>query len=100
MLIALLVCAGLYSLLGTIPEYASGPAVVKVEGRSDLTPQQPGIVASVNVKPGQRVEAGQPLVSFLSQEETATLERIQREFELQLVRVLQDPSDESRAPGA
>ncbi|WPB81261.1 HlyD family efflux transporter periplasmic adaptor subunit [Archangium violaceum] len=94
-LIALVVCAALYSVLGTIPEYASGPAMVKVEGRSDLTTQLPGIVASVEVKPGQRVEAGQPLVSFLSQDETASLERIQREFELQLVRVLQDPSDEA-----
>jgi multidrug resistance efflux pump len=94
-LLALLVAAALYSVLGTIPEYASGPAMVKVEGRSDLTTEVPGIVASVDVKPGQRVEAGQPLVSFLSQEETATLERIQREFELQLVRVLQDPADES-----
>ncbi|WNG58862.1 HlyD family efflux transporter periplasmic adaptor subunit [Archangium gephyra] len=94
-LIALVVCAALYSVLGTIPEYASGPAMVKVEGRSDLTTQLPGIVASVEVKPGQRVEVGQPLVSFLSQDETASLERIQREFELQLVRVLQDPSDEA-----
>ncbi|OJT26526.1 hemolysin D [Archangium sp. Cb G35] len=94
-LIALVVCAALYSVLGTIPEYASGPAMVKVEGRSDLTTQLPGIVASVEVKPGQRVEAGQPMVSFLSQDETASLERIQREFELQLVRVLQDPSDEA-----
>jgi membrane fusion protein (multidrug efflux system) len=94
-LLALLACAALYSLLGTIPEYASGPAVVKVEGRSDLTPQTPGIVSSVTVQVGQRVAAGQPLVSFLSQEETATLERIQREFDLQLVRVLQNPADEA-----
>ncbi|ATB37199.1 hemolysin D [Cystobacter fuscus] len=92
-LLALAVAAVLYSLLGTIPEYASGPAMVKVEGRSELTVEAPGIVASVDVRPGQRVEAGQPLVSFLSREETATLERIQREFDLQLVRVLQDPSD-------
>jgi multidrug resistance efflux pump len=94
-LLALLLSVALYSVIGTLPEYASGPAVVKVEGRSALTPQAPGIVASVDVKPGQRVEAGQPLVTFLSQEETASLERIQREFELQLVRVLQDPADES-----
>ncbi|HEX8818839.1 MAG TPA: HlyD family efflux transporter periplasmic adaptor subunit [Archangium sp.] len=93
--LALVVAGGLYSVLGTIPEYASGPALVKVEGRGELTPNTPGIVASVEVKPGQRVEAGQPLVSFLSQDETATLERIEREFELQLVRVLQNPSDEA-----
>ncbi len=94
-LLALLVFAGLFSLLGTLPEYASGPAVVKVEGRSDLTPETPGLVASVDVRPGQRVEAGQPLVSFLSQEETAALERTQHEFDLQLLRVLQDPTDEA-----
>jgi membrane fusion protein (multidrug efflux system) len=94
-LLALLGAAGLYSVLGTIPEYASGPAVVRVEGQSDLTVDVPGIVASVDVKPGQRVEAGQALVSFRSQEETASLERIQREFELQLVRVLRDPADEA-----
>ncbi len=39
------------------------------------------------------MEAGQPLVSFLSREETAALERIQRELELQLIRVLRDPGD-------
>ncbi|WNG15417.1 efflux RND transporter periplasmic adaptor subunit [Cystobacter fuscus] len=94
-LVALVAAAALYSLLGTLPEYASGPAMVKVEGRSELTVEAPGIVASVDVQPGQRVEAGQPLVSFLSREETATLERIQREFELQLVRVLQNPADEA-----
>ncbi|EPX65005.1 hypothetical protein D187_000430 [Cystobacter fuscus DSM 2262] len=94
-LLALVLAAALYSLLGTLPEYASGPAMVKVEGRGELTVESPGIVASVEVRPGQRVEAGQPLVRFLSREETATLERIQREFELQLVRVLQNPADEA-----
>lgn len=94
-LLALLVAALAYSLLGTLPEYASGPAVVKVEGQSHLTVDLPGIVSSVEVQPGQRVEAGQPLVSFRSQEETVALDRIQREFELQLIRVLREPSDEA-----
>lgn len=94
-LLALLLTGLLYSLLGTLPEYASGPAVVRVEGQSNLTVDAAGIVASVAVQPGQRVQAGQPLVTFRSQEETASLERIQREFELQLSRVLRDPADES-----
>ncbi len=84
-----------YSVLGTLPEYASGPAVVRVEGQSQLTVEVPGIVSSVEVQPGERVEAGQTLVSFRSREETVTLERIQREFELQLIRVLRDPTDEA-----
>lgn len=87
-LLALLLTGLLYSLLGTLPEYASGPAVVRVEGQSNLTVDAAGIVASVAVQPGQRVRAGQPLVTFRSQEETASLERIQHEFELQLSRVL------------
>ncbi|HLK99988.1 MAG TPA: efflux RND transporter periplasmic adaptor subunit [Myxococcaceae bacterium] len=94
-LLALLLAALGYSLLGTLPEYASGPAVVKVEGQSHLTVDAPGIVASVAVRPGQRVEADTALVSFRSQEETVSLERIQREFELQLIRVLRDPADEA-----
>lgn len=94
-LLGLLAAALLYSLLGTLPEYASGPAVVRVDGQSHLSVDTPGLVSSVEVRPGQRVQAGQALVSFRSREETAALERIQREFDLQLIRVLRDPSDES-----
>ncbi|WP_224371351.1 efflux RND transporter periplasmic adaptor subunit [Hyalangium versicolor] len=94
-LLGLLLSALVYSLLGTLPEYATGPAIVKVEGQSHLTVDQPGVVSSVEVRPGQRVEQGQALVTFRSQEETASLERTQHEFDLQLIRVLRDPSDES-----
>jgi len=94
-LLGLLLAALAYSLLGTLPEYATGPALVKVDGQSQLTVDLPGIVSSVEVRPGQRVEPGQALVRFHSQEETVSLERIQREFELQLIRVLREPSDES-----
>ncbi|MGZ3460179.1 MAG: hypothetical protein ACXU86_16955 [Archangium sp.] len=38
MLIALVVCGGLYTLLGTIPEYASGPAMVKVSKAAASSP--------------------------------------------------------------
>jgi membrane fusion protein (multidrug efflux system) len=69
--------------------------VVKVEGQSHLTVDTPGIVSSVAVRPGQRVERGAPLVTFRSQEETVSLERIQREFELQLIRLLREPADEA-----
>lgn len=94
-LLGLLLAALAYSLLGTLPEYATGPALVKVEGQSQLTVDTPGIVSSVEVRPGQRVEPGQALVRFRSEQEAVSLERIQREFELQLIRVLRDPSDES-----
>lgn len=94
-LLGLLLAALGYSLLGTLPEYATGPAIVKVDGQSHLTVDQPGVVSSVEVRPGQRVDKGQALVSFRSEEETVSLDRIQREFDLQLIRVLRDPSDEA-----
>jgi membrane fusion protein (multidrug efflux system) len=94
-LLGLLLAALAYSLLGTLPEYATGPALVKVDGQSQLTVDLPGIVSTVEVRPGQRVEPGQALIRFHSQEETVSLDRIQREFDLQLIRVLRDPSDES-----
>ncbi len=93
LLLSILVTGLLYSVLGTLYEYASGPALVRVEGRTDLTVPAAGVVSTVWVQPGQRVEAGQMLVSFLSEEEQNTQARIQREFDLQLVRYLRSPSD-------
>jgi GAF domain-containing protein len=84
-----------YSLVGTIDEYATGPAVVRLSGRTEVTASQQGIVTAVEVRPGDRVAAGQPLVRFQSARETAELQRIEREWDLQLIERLRDLS----APG-
>ncbi|WP_257448057.1 efflux RND transporter periplasmic adaptor subunit [Archangium lipolyticum] len=93
LLLAVLVTGLLYCCVGTLDEYATGPAVVQLEGRVELTSQGAGIVSSVEVRPGQRVKAGQKLVTLVSEEETASVERLRHEFELQLVRYLKDPAD-------
>ncbi|MFP2928995.1 efflux RND transporter periplasmic adaptor subunit [Pyxidicoccus sp. 3LG] len=95
LLVTLLVVALLCCVVGTLYEYASGPALVRVEGRTDLTVQEAGVVTSVAVQPGQHVEAGQVLVTFASDEEHGALERIRSEFDLQLVRFLRNPVDET-----
>ncbi|XXF76342.1 HlyD family efflux transporter periplasmic adaptor subunit [Myxococcaceae bacterium GXIMD 01537] len=92
-LLAVLVAAAFFSVVGTFYEYASGPALVRVEGRTDVALSFAGVVASVEVQPGQRVEAGQVLVRFTAEEEQLSLARMEREFELQLVRYLRDPAD-------
>ncbi|WP_257453338.1 HlyD family efflux transporter periplasmic adaptor subunit [Archangium lipolyticum] len=93
-LLTVLLLAGLlYCLLGRAHEYASGPAVLRVEGRTDLTVQAPGVVATVEVLPGQRVERGQTLVTFQAQEEADAAARLTREIELHLVRFMRNPSD-------
>jgi len=85
----------LFCIFGTVYEYASGPALVRVEGYTHLTVPSAGLVATVEVQPGQRVVGGQTLVTFVANEEQSSLARIRREFELQLIRVLRDPSDQA-----
>lgn len=95
LLIALVAAFLAYSLVGTIDEYATGPAVVRLSGRTEVTASQEGIVTAVEVRPGDRVAAGQPLVRFQSAREAAELQRIEREWDLQLIEHLRDLS----APG-
>jgi len=82
-----------YAVLGTIDEYATGPAIVRIDGRTDITATAPSIVASVLVQPGERVEAKQLLVRFYDAQESTQLDRIKKEFELQLIKVLRNPAD-------
>jgi membrane fusion protein (multidrug efflux system) len=84
-----------FGAFGTVGEYASGPAVVRVEGRLDLTATANGTVERVAVQPGQRVAAGQLLVRFNGAQETAELERLDTEFEGQLAKLLRDPNDQA-----
>jgi membrane fusion protein (multidrug efflux system) len=83
------------SLVGTIHEYSTGPAIVRVSGRTDVTATSPGTVVSVEVQPGQAVAAGQLLVRLNAANEEAELARVSSEFELQLVRLLRSPGDPS-----
>jgi multidrug efflux pump subunit AcrA (membrane-fusion protein) len=97
LLVALVAGALVYALVGTLDEYAAGPAVVRLSGRTEVTADQPGTVAAVLVQPGARVAAGAPLVRFASAREAAELARLEREWELQLVERLRDPADPAPA---
>jgi len=92
-LIAFFLSGFAYCIFGTIYEYASGPAVVWVTGRTNVTATVAGTVDAIDARPGQRVEAGAVLARFYSAREEAELTRLQKEFELQLVKSLRDPSD-------
>jgi membrane fusion protein (multidrug efflux system) len=94
MLLGVAVFYGLFGVLGRMFEYATGPAVIRVDGRTDLSVSSPGIVASVEVQPGQRVKQGQVLVRLSDASEVAELARFDREFELQMIRRLQNLADE------
>ncbi len=93
LLVSLIVSSLAFVTLGKVDEYASGPAIVRIDGRSDLTAIEPVTVASVEVQPGQRVDEHQVLVRFYDATERAELERINKEFELQLKKSLANPAD-------
>lgn len=83
-----------FCVFGTMFEYATGPAVVWVTGRTELTSPVSSTVASIEVRPGERVEQGAVLVRFHAAREEAELDRMRREFDLELVKSLRDPSDQ------
>jgi membrane fusion protein (multidrug efflux system) len=93
LLLIVVAAAITYGTLGTVTEYASGPAVIRVEGRSPLTAPAASTVAAVAVQPGQRVAAGAVLVTFYLADRVAELERLNREFDLQMIKFLRDPAD-------
>jgi membrane fusion protein (multidrug efflux system) len=95
-LLLLMVAVALaFASLVRITQYARGPALVRVEGRTDVTPTSPGTVEAVLVRPGQQVKKGQALVRLHVEQERAELERVDREFELELVRLLRSPGDQA-----
>ena len=95
-LLGAIVAAGVAaSWLVHVHEYATAPAIVRVEGRADVTAKFAATVSQVLVHPGEHVAAGQPLVQFSVDDESAELERIKRELDLQLIKLLRDPQDQT-----
>ena len=95
LLLAVIAAGAAYGLFGTLTEYASGPAVVRLEGRTAVTAPTASTVATVNVQPGQRVAAGGVLVTLYLADRAAALERLNREFDLQMIKFLRDPADQT-----
>lgn len=95
LLVIAFVLALAYGFFGRIHEYATGPAIVWMTGRTQVTATIASTVREIHVRPGQFVKAGDVLAQFHAEVETAEVARIQREFDLQLVKTLRDPSDQT-----
>ncbi|MFP3939471.1 MAG: efflux RND transporter periplasmic adaptor subunit [Thermoanaerobaculia bacterium] len=87
-----LVCFGLF---GRVSEYAAGPAVVRMAGRTEVTAPVAAAVRSVTVAPGESVERGQPLILFHGEREAAEARRLRALFEERLRQYLQDTAEPS-----
>lgn len=92
----MVVAALVFASTARIGEYAQGVAVVRREGRQVATSTVAGIVQSIEVRPGERVVAGQVLVRLDDAAQRAELERVEREYQQRLVELLREPGDEAR----
>ncbi len=93
LLVVAMVVALFFLSVGRVNEYASGPALVRIDGRTSLSSSRPALVQSIEVRPGDRVEEGDVLLQLFSSEEAADLESATREFDDQLVKLMQRPND-------
>jgi membrane fusion protein (multidrug efflux system) len=93
LLLGVVVAGGLFVALGSVHQYAEGPAVVRAIDRDDVTASFAGTLDAVLVQPGQAVRRGAPLVRFNDAVERAELAQLDKAFELQLIQRLRDPAD-------
>lgn len=93
LLFAALAAALFFVVVGRVNEYATGPALIRIDGRTTLSSSHAALVSSIEVQPGQRVDEGAVLVRLYASEEAAELESATREFDDQLVKLMQRPDD-------
>jgi multidrug efflux pump subunit AcrA (membrane-fusion protein) len=95
----LLVAVGTTSLilaaLTDIGEYAQGPAMIRLLGRTQIGAVEPGVVAQVVVEPGQRVATGEVLIRLDDAAERAELQRLDAELQGAMVEFLRHPADDT-----
>lgn len=94
LLLAVALFGVLFLTLGRVRQYASGPGVVRLEGGVTLLAEEAGVVAAIDVHPGDRVTADAPLIRFTDDTEAATYRQALDEFESHLAARLRDPADE------
>lgn len=82
-----------FSMLGSLREYARGPAVVRMPGHREVTAVTSGTVTAVEVESGFEVDEGDVLLRLHGGPELAELRRLEREIEQQLIARLRDPAD-------
>jgi multidrug efflux pump subunit AcrA (membrane-fusion protein) len=95
LLLSVLAVGAVFAVLADVPEYAEGPALIRADGAKIITAAAAGIVETIDVHPGDHVEAGRTLLVFRSDDERAQVSSIRTEFDAALVRMLANPRDQA-----
>jgi membrane fusion protein (multidrug efflux system) len=98
------VCLGFVAVLLTaalvpLHRYATGTAIVRAAGRTEVTVTSGGTVAKVAVSAGDEVTSAQVLLELDSQVQEQELRRIVQEIMLLQARLLRNPADQSSRSG-
>jgi multidrug efflux pump subunit AcrA (membrane-fusion protein) len=93
LLVAVFAAAAVYMVVGTVNEYSTGLAIVRMNGRTEIAATVTGTISEILVVPGQRVRKDQVLVRLHDTDAVAEYRRIEEEFEAQLRNLLRAPGD-------
>jgi len=93
LLIGLILASSAYVVLGSIDEYATGTGIVRDVGRTNVTAITSGTIRRIAIRPGQEIEAKQPLVYFDDRQEQIELERLNKDFNSQQLNWLKNPNN-------
>ncbi len=97
LLVALTSASVVYMVVGEVDQYSSGPAIVRLHERTELSARGSGPLLAVQVEAGEHVEAGALLARLDDSGLRSELHRVQREFDTQLRNRMLDPADASAA---
>ena len=92
LLVAFVVAGLAFCTFGDIGEYARGPAMIRIEGRTSVTSATAGVIAEVRAVPGRSVAAGELLIRIHDEAERAALDGLELEHHAALAELLRDPS--------
>lgn len=93
LLLTFMLTAAVVAVVMRVHQYASGPAFVRVDGRTVLTAVRAGTVIAVSAEPGKTVRGGQVLARLDDSAERVALDGVQREIEIQTRALLLDLTD-------
>jgi multidrug efflux pump subunit AcrA (membrane-fusion protein) len=93
LVVAVCVAGALYVVCANLHDYAIGIALIRDEGRTQVTAISGGTITSITVQPGQHVEAAQELLRLNATQEKIDLERLRQEFHIQQIHRLNNPHD-------
>jgi membrane fusion protein (multidrug efflux system) len=92
-LIALVVCLAALLSTAQVTDYATGPALVLLDNRRDVTATRAGVVDEIVTHVGAHVREGDVLMRLHAATEAAELASLERELSDQLVLLMRDQAD-------